>query len=160
MKFKNPKHKAIFKTITWRIIASTTTFILAQVFGLSLEKAIYVAVTEFFLKMVFYYYHERAWDKVATDEVGSEITKVRRAMQRRRTEFCMKNWERILGVDKKGNHKPVNQEILLKEAREFIGYSDAYSDGDMMGSLRIKAHDFGGFAHDIMTNSMIDGSES
>lgn len=57
------KRRHIAKTITWRIIASTTTFILAKLFGLSLDKALYVAATEFFVKMIFYYYHERIWYK-------------------------------------------------------------------------------------------------
>ena len=57
------RKRHIAKTITWRIIASATTFVLAKLFGLSLDKALYVAGTEFVLKMVFYYYHERAWYK-------------------------------------------------------------------------------------------------
>lgn len=57
------KKRHILKTITWRVIASTTTFILAKLFGLSLEKAMYVAVTESILKMLFYYLHEIAWYK-------------------------------------------------------------------------------------------------
>ena len=51
MKIKTAKEKAIAKTITWRMIATLTTFILAQVFGLSLEKSIYVAITEVILKL-------------------------------------------------------------------------------------------------------------
>ncbi len=57
------KKRHLAKTITWRIVASTTTFVLAKLFGLSLDKALYVAGTEFFLKMILYYYHERAWYK-------------------------------------------------------------------------------------------------
>lgn len=51
----------LIKTLTWRIIASTTTFILAKLFGLAVELALYVALTEFVLKMVLYYFHERIW---------------------------------------------------------------------------------------------------
>ena len=51
------------KTITWRIIASTTTFILVKLFGLAIDLALYVALTEFILKMVLYYFHERIWYK-------------------------------------------------------------------------------------------------
>lgn len=53
----------LFKTISWRIIASTTTFMLAKLFGLTNDIALYVAVTEFALKMVLYYFHERIWYK-------------------------------------------------------------------------------------------------
>ena len=55
------KKRHIAKTVTWRIIASATTFVLAKLFGLSIDKAFYVAGTEFFVKMIFYYYHERIW---------------------------------------------------------------------------------------------------
>lgn len=53
----------LIKTITWRIIASTTTFLLAKLFGLTNDLALYIAVTEFVLKMVLYYFHERIWYK-------------------------------------------------------------------------------------------------
>ncbi len=55
----------IAKTITWRAIASLTTFFLALFFFKddpeATEKATGVALTEAVLKMVFYYYHERLW---------------------------------------------------------------------------------------------------
>ncbi|MBL4705947.1 MAG: DUF2061 domain-containing protein [Flavobacteriales bacterium] len=55
------------KTITWRIIASTTTFILAYMFfhddENAISKATGVAVAETAIKMVLYYFHERAWYK-------------------------------------------------------------------------------------------------
>jgi uncharacterized membrane protein len=55
------------KTITWRIIASTTTFILAYVFfhddESAVQKATYVAIAETVIKMALYYFHERAWYK-------------------------------------------------------------------------------------------------
>ncbi len=57
--------KSIVKTITWRIIASTTTFILAMVFFKSdpnaIEKATGVALAEAVIKMLLYFLHERAW---------------------------------------------------------------------------------------------------
>lgn len=64
MKFSQKRH--ILKTITWRIIASTTTFVLAMIFFRddpdATQKATGVAITETFLKMIFYYLHERVWD--------------------------------------------------------------------------------------------------
>ncbi|MEP0986279.1 DUF2061 domain-containing protein [Ekhidna sp.] len=61
------KKRHIAKTITWRIIASVTTFILALIFfgdsPNAMEKASGVAIAESALKMVFYYFHERAWYK-------------------------------------------------------------------------------------------------
>ena len=57
----------LFKTITWRIIASVTTFVLAIIFFKddpgAIEKATGVALVESVLKMLFYYLHERLWYK-------------------------------------------------------------------------------------------------
>ena len=55
----------VAKTVTWRIIASGTTFLLAMVFfgtepG-AIRKATAVALSETVLKMFLYYAHERAW---------------------------------------------------------------------------------------------------
>ena len=59
----NVRH--IFKTVTWRVIASITTFLLALFFfndnPEAMEKATWIALIETALKMLFYYLHERAW---------------------------------------------------------------------------------------------------
>jgi len=53
------------KTLTWRVIASTTTFGLALLFfsddPKALEKAGGIAIAETIIKMIMYYFHERAW---------------------------------------------------------------------------------------------------
>ncbi|MCK5814582.1 MAG: DUF2061 domain-containing protein [Flavobacteriaceae bacterium] len=55
------------KTITWRVIASLTTFVIAYFFfrddHLAIEKATGVALTEAVIKMGLYYFHERIWYK-------------------------------------------------------------------------------------------------
>ena len=55
----------VVKTITWRIIASTVTFVLAWLFfkedEKAIEKATGIALAEAVIKMVFYYFHERIW---------------------------------------------------------------------------------------------------
>jgi len=57
--------KSIYKAITWRIIASATTFSLALFFfrddPLVAQKATGVALVEVIVKMIFYFLHERAW---------------------------------------------------------------------------------------------------
>ena len=57
----------LYKTLTWRVLASLTTFILAMLFFKdepgALEKATGIAIVESVLKMLFYYLHERAWHK-------------------------------------------------------------------------------------------------
>ena len=62
----------ISKAITWRILASLTTFALAWFFFKddpnATQKATSVALSELVLKLVFYYYHERLWHKVKADD--------------------------------------------------------------------------------------------
>ena len=53
----------IAKTITWRIIASLTTFILAYIFTQDITKSLWLMATEMIIKLLLYYYHERVWFK-------------------------------------------------------------------------------------------------
>ncbi|PWL28775.1 MAG: hypothetical protein DCO96_08095 [Fluviicola sp. XM-24bin1] len=61
------RKRHLAKTITWRIIASLTTFVLAFLFFKNdqnaVTKASGVAIAEAAIKMVLYYFHERAWYK-------------------------------------------------------------------------------------------------
>jgi len=64
---KESHTRSILKAITWRVIATGTTFILAYtIFRGSgcedvLEKSTMVAGFELVLKLIIYYLHERAW---------------------------------------------------------------------------------------------------
>ncbi len=62
---KESSKRHIAKTITWRVLASLTTFIIALIFFRedpdATQKATGVAIVEAILKMVFYYLHERVW---------------------------------------------------------------------------------------------------
>ncbi|MDX2360041.1 MAG: DUF2061 domain-containing protein [Crocinitomicaceae bacterium] len=61
------KKRHIAKAVTWRLIASVTTFTLAYLFFKdnedAIEKASGIALAEAFIKMILYYFHERAWYK-------------------------------------------------------------------------------------------------
>jgi len=58
---KESHTRTILKTISWRIIATTTTVTIAYfIFG-DISNALKVGGIEFFAKMVIYYLHERAW---------------------------------------------------------------------------------------------------
>jgi len=63
MDAKKSRIRHIAKTITWRIIASLTTFILAYVFTQDITKSLWLMGTEIVLKLLLYYYHERVWFK-------------------------------------------------------------------------------------------------
>ena len=64
---KESKLRSILKAITWRVIATGTTFTLAYtIFSTTdcedaLQKSTIVAGLELIIKIVIYYLHERAW---------------------------------------------------------------------------------------------------
>ena len=65
------RKRHIAKTITWRIIATGTTFVLTLIFFRddpnATSKATWVAAIETVLKMIIYYYHERLWYNFKTE---------------------------------------------------------------------------------------------
>lgn len=71
--------RSVVKAITWRVIATLTTFILAySVFQNTgcdnvLEKSTLVAGLELIIKLVIYYFHERIWLMVP---LGTQPAKV------------------------------------------------------------------------------------
>ncbi len=62
--YKDSNLRTILKTISWRITATTTTATLVYLFTGQLQTAIEVGLLEMGAKMLFYYLHERMWDKM------------------------------------------------------------------------------------------------
>jgi uncharacterized membrane protein len=62
--FKESTGRSIAKTLSWRIIATITTIILVYLFTDEISLAFQVGLIEVFLKMLVYFFHERAWDKI------------------------------------------------------------------------------------------------
>ena len=60
-KVKINRKRHIAKTITWRIVASTDTLIIAWVITGSWKRGGGIAIIEIITKMILYYLHERAW---------------------------------------------------------------------------------------------------
>ncbi|DAC28404.1 MAG TPA: DUF2061 domain-containing protein [Candidatus Poseidoniales archaeon] len=58
------KRRSLVKTITWRIIATTDTFILAWLFTSDEVIAASIAGFEVVTKLVLYYLHERGWSSL------------------------------------------------------------------------------------------------
>ena len=57
--------KTLYKTISWRIIATTMTFIISgTILNAFDEIALYIALIELFTKFALYYLHERLWLKI------------------------------------------------------------------------------------------------
>lgn len=63
-KLSDSKRKSLYKTISWRFIATFTTFIISWVITGSLTIGLGIATFEFWAKLVLYYYHERIWGKI------------------------------------------------------------------------------------------------
>jgi len=56
------KKQTIHKSISWRIIATTMTFVISGAILESFnEVALFIALTELITKFVLYYFHERLW---------------------------------------------------------------------------------------------------
>ena len=58
------KKRHVIKTITWRVIATATTVILAWLISGDPMIGLQVGGWEFFIKMALYYFHERTWYKI------------------------------------------------------------------------------------------------
>lgn len=55
----------LYKTISWRIIATTATFVISGIILKGFDEvAIYIAFSELFTKFILYYFHEKLWLKL------------------------------------------------------------------------------------------------
>jgi uncharacterized membrane protein len=60
--FERESHlRSVLKAFTWRILATTTTTIIAYLWTGEVGTALAIGGIEFFVKMFVYYAHERAW---------------------------------------------------------------------------------------------------
>lgn len=66
------RERSLVKTLTWRIIASTDTFLIAYFFTESAAIGASIAGVEVITKMILYYFHERGWNTISwgKDEDG------------------------------------------------------------------------------------------
>ena len=58
---KDSRLRSVCKGLTWRVLATLTTYLLAWLFTGDVAQASQIAAVEFFLKFAVYYLHERAW---------------------------------------------------------------------------------------------------
>ncbi|WP_460220431.1 DUF2061 domain-containing protein [Psychroserpens sp. MEBiC05023] len=62
---KVTKRQTLHKTISWRLIATTLTFLISGTILEAFDQiALYIALTELFTKFALYYAHERLWLKL------------------------------------------------------------------------------------------------
>ncbi len=55
--------KSIFKTISWRVIGTIDTMLIAYFLTGEITVAASIGSIEVFTKMILYYFHERLWNK-------------------------------------------------------------------------------------------------
>jgi len=60
---EHPK-RTLVKTLTWRIIALVTTIAVVYIYSGDINKSLVVGISANALKMVFYYVHERVWNRI------------------------------------------------------------------------------------------------
>lgn len=71
------KNTTLFKSITWRIVATFTTFLISgAVLNAFNEVALFVTLTELITKFVLYYLHERMWLKLPLGKIRNYIFKI------------------------------------------------------------------------------------
>jgi adenylylsulfate kinase len=64
--------RSIMKSITFRILATITTMILIYIFFGRLDLAAVIGGLEIVLKLILYFFHERAWDRVRWGKITLE----------------------------------------------------------------------------------------
>ena len=60
---EQPK-RTLIKTITWRIIALTTTIVVVYLYSGDAKESLGIGIVANSFKMLFYYVHERVWNRI------------------------------------------------------------------------------------------------
>ena len=63
---KETRARSLLKALSWRIVATVTTAIIAYIITGDVDTAVAIGSIEFVLKFFIYYAHERAWQSVPT----------------------------------------------------------------------------------------------
>lgn len=56
--------RSLLKGLTWRILATSTTTIIAYIITGQIDSALRIGFLEFFAKLAIYYAHERIWTQI------------------------------------------------------------------------------------------------
>ncbi len=58
-------YRSVAKTVSWRTVGTLDTIIISYFITGDLTMAASIGSIELFTKMVLYYFHERAWNKIS-----------------------------------------------------------------------------------------------
>lgn len=64
MIYKESPKRSIVKAISWRIIASITTTLIAFYFGVPAKAIGLVFFADLVIKFIMYFFHERIWNRI------------------------------------------------------------------------------------------------
>ena len=69
--------RTLFKTLSWRVIATVITFIVAgEILNTQDNAALYIAGIEIFTKSLLYYVHERIWLNLQLGKIRSLVNNI------------------------------------------------------------------------------------
>ena len=61
---KVSKRRSLIKAFTWRLVGTVDTFVISFIVTRKLSFALAISSVEVVTKILLYYFHERAWNKV------------------------------------------------------------------------------------------------
>ncbi len=71
------RRQTLYKTISWRIVATTMTFLITgTVLDSFDEVALFIALTELITKFALYYFHERLWLQLPLGRIRNFVYKL------------------------------------------------------------------------------------
>lgn len=73
MSKQSSRKRHLLKALTWRVTATTTTFIITWIVTGNLETGLIVGGIEATIKMFLYYFHERVWYRIPLGLESAEI---------------------------------------------------------------------------------------
>jgi len=91
------KRRSVVKALTWRVIASLDTTVIAYFVTGDITKAISIGGFEIITKMVIYFFHERAWNGIKWGKRIEDLPGVKTADTKRRSVLKAATW-RVLGT--------------------------------------------------------------
>lgn len=70
------RSRAILKALSWRVTATSITFLIAWFLSGDFSIGFQIGVADFVIKLLTYYFHERLWNKIRLGYVPYKIRNV------------------------------------------------------------------------------------
>lgn len=70
---KESRLRSLLKGLTWRVIATTTIILIAWLTTGNIAMALEIGAIEFFVKLLLFYLHERAWQQVPRGKIRKKF---------------------------------------------------------------------------------------